>query len=48
MKSVKVSVSFKDTEEERKLYDYLMNKAKIIGTSAAIKLILKRSMEREE
>ena len=48
MKSIKVSVSFKDTEEEKELYDYLMNKAKIIGTSAAIKLILKRSMEREK
>ena len=36
------------TEEEKELYDYLMDKAKIIGTSAAIKLILKRSMEREK
>ena len=48
MKSIKVSVSFKDSEEEKELYDYLMDKAKIIGTSAAMKLILKRSMEREK
>lgn len=48
MKSIKVSVSFKDTEEERELYDYLMEKARLIGTSAAIKLILKESMEREK
>ena len=35
-----------DTAE--KLYDYLMEKAKIIGTSAAIKLILRESKKREK
>ena len=30
MKSIKVSVSFKDIEAERELYNYLMEKAKII------------------
>lgn len=43
----KVNISFKDTEEEKELLNYLEKKGRIIGKSAYIKQLLYEQMLKE-
>lgn len=43
----KVSVSFKDTELEKEIYEYLEEKAKLIGNSNYIKQLIYSEMLRD-
>lgn len=47
-KQKKISVSFKENELDLKLYEWLSDKAKVIGYSNAVKEMLYKIMEREE
>lgn len=46
--SKKVSVSFKDTELEKEIYEYLEEKSKLIGNSNYIKQLLYSEMLKEK
>ncbi|MDS0526080.1 hypothetical protein NNC19_10345 [Clostridium sp. SHJSY1] len=45
---MKISVSFKETEEEKELLEYLKKKGKIIGISSYIKQIVYEEMLKEK
>ena len=44
-KSTRVLLSFKDTQQERKLLDFLNKESELIGKGAYIKLLLNKAME---
>lgn len=45
---MKVNISFKETEEDKELYEYLKKKSKIIGQSSYIKQLLYEQMLKEK
>ena len=47
-KQKKVSVSFKESEKDLELYNWITDKAEIIGYSNAIKQILYKVMQKEK
>ena len=47
-KQKKVSVSFKESEKDLELYNWITDKAEIIGYSNAIKQILYKVMQEEK
>ena len=48
MSSSRILLSFKDnSEDERKIVDFLNSKGKIIGRGAYIKSLLQKEMEKE-
>lgn len=46
--AIRVTISFKEDTTDIELYNYLQEKAEIIGTSAYIKTLLKESLNKEE
>lgn len=48
VKQKKISVSFKESEIDLKLYEWLTEKAKVIGYSNAVKEMLYKIMEQEK
>lgn len=46
-KQVKISISFRDTEADKKLYNWILSKADIIGVSGAVKLMLHEKYKEE-
>nr|DAH85447.1 MAG TPA: hypothetical protein [Caudoviricetes sp.] len=45
---MKVAISFKDTEDDKKLLEYLERKGKIIGKSSYIKQLLYEQMLKDK
>lgn len=48
MEQTRITVSFRENEEEQKLYKWVMEKAKVIGAANAIKQILYEKMKEED
>lgn len=46
-KQKKISISFKETEKELKLYNWLLEESEIVGCSGTIKQILFNYMEQQ-
>ena len=46
-KQTRVTVSFKDNDQEQKLYEWINSKSEIIGVANAIKQILNKAMIEE-
>ena len=46
-KQVKISISFKDTDLDQKLYQWILSKSEIVGVSGAVKLILNEKYKEE-
>jgi len=45
--AIRVGLSFKETKEEKELYEFLKEKSEIIGESAYIKTLLQNEMQKE-
>ena len=48
MKQTRITVSFRDKEEEQKLFKWIKDKGKVIGDANAIKQILYEQMRNDE
>jgi hypothetical protein len=44
----KILISFKKSEDDQELYEYLKGKSKIIGASAYLKQLLYEQMQKEK
>lgn len=45
--AIRVGLSFKETKEEKELYEFLKEKSKLMGESAYIKTLLQNEMQKE-
>jgi hypothetical protein len=48
VEQTRITVSFRENTEEQKLYNWVMEKAKVIGAANAIKQILYEKMKEED
>lgn len=47
-KQTKISINFRDTDIDKKIWEYCQEKGKVVGVSNAIKQIIAEKMEQED
>lgn len=46
--AIRIQISFKESVDDIEVYDYLKRKSSVMGTSAYIKMLIQKEMEKDK